>query len=176
MAIGVTTSVTQYFTLSVTGGTQALGALTTANIVNSSADTATVSSNAMNGVSLFAYDQYTGLYSPTKTTTISSVTPNSTNLQTVNSNPTPSAFVTTVNANGDTLGVPLTIPTAFNGTVGSATTTGDGLSPTPAVIGYTTVPTYQANAKIYDSAAINADTPITADYGDTVYLVGSGAY
>jgi hypothetical protein len=176
MSIGITTAVTQYFTLAVGSATQALGALTTATIANSSANTATVSSNAMNGVSLFAYDQYTGLYSPTKTTIINSVSPNSASLQTVSSNPTTASFITTVNANGDSQGVPLTITTPFNGSVGSATTTGDGLSPTPAVIGYTSVPTYLANAKIYDSAAINSATPIAADYGDTIYIVGSGAY
>jgi hypothetical protein len=176
MSIGVTTAVTQYFTLTVAGGTQSLGSLTTASIANSSADTATVSSNAIGGVSLFAYDQYTGLYSSAKTTTINSVVPNSGSIQTVNSNPTAASFVTTVNANGYSQGVALTIPAPFNGSVGSATTTGDGLSPTPAVIGYTSVPTYLAVAKIYDSAAINSATPIAADYTDTVYVVGSGAY
>jgi hypothetical protein len=175
-SIGVTTAVTQYFTLTVGGTTQALGSLTTGAIANSSANTATVSSNAMNGVSLFAFDQYAGLYSPSKTTTINSVSPNSASLQTVNNNPTAASFITTVNANGDSQGVPLTITAPFNGAVGSSTTTGDGLSATPAVIGYTSVPTYLANAKIYDSAAINSATPIAADYADTVYVVGSGAY
>jgi hypothetical protein len=173
----VTAAVAQTFTMTVGSGPDALGTLSAASIVNSpSAMTASVGSNAANGVALYAYDANTGLKSTTKGNTIASLSPNATTLQTLNFNPGTAAFITTVNANGSSSGPALTIATPFNGTAGTSTTTGDGLSTVPAVIGYTSAPTNGAAIKIWDSAAINATTPEATDYTDTVTIVGTGSF
>jgi hypothetical protein len=173
----VTASVAQTFTLTVAGGPDALGALSASTVIYSSSPiTATVGSNAANGVSLFAYDNHQGLYSTSKSYTIASLNPNNASLQTLSANPATPGFITDVNAGSYTSGVALSIPTAFNGSTGSASSTGDGLSAIPAVIAYTSAPTNGATAKLYDAAAINATTPEASDYTDTVTVVGTGSF
>lgn len=173
----VTASVAQTFTLSVTGGPDAIGTLSTSQVKYGGGVTATVSSNAATGVSLFAYDSaHQGLYSSSTTGLIPSLAPNNASIQTLTGGSGTAAYLTTVSYLGNTSGAALTVTTPFAGSDGTSTTTGDGLSPIPAVIAYNALPTNAAQVKLVDAATPSAITPEASDYSDTVTVVGSGSF
>jgi hypothetical protein len=173
----VTASVAQTFTLSVAGGPDAIGTLSTSQVKYGGGVTATVSSNAANGVSLFAYDgSHQGLYSSSTTGLIPSLNPNNTAIQTLTGGSGTAAYITTASYLTNTSGAALTVTTPFAGSDGTATSTGDGLSPIPAVIAYNSAPTNGAQVKLVDAATPSAITPEATDYTDTVTVVGSGSF
>jgi hypothetical protein len=172
-AITVGASVSQTFTLTLSGTTDTLNTLSTGSVTSSGGVNATVSSNAAYGPTLFIYDTQSGLHSTNANHLIASKSPNSTTAQTiVTSTENYIANATyTSNTSGDTM----TIATPFAGTGA----TGDGLSPYPSELAYATAtagPTNAAIVNIKESATITNITPEASDYSDTVYIVGTGTF
>jgi hypothetical protein len=167
----VTAAVAQTFTLSVTGGPDQIGTLSTSQVKYGGGVNANVSSNAASGVALYAYDSsHQGLYSSSTTGLIPSLN-NPTAIQTLTGGSGTAAYLTTVsNLSG------LTIATPFAGSDGTATTTGDGLLSTPQIIAYNTAPISGGQAKLVDAATPSAITPEASDYTDTVTVVGTGGF
>jgi hypothetical protein len=175
-SFSVTATVGQIFTLSLGSNSDPIPTLSYTTVKNSTGVIATISSNAVNGVSLFAYDSHTGLLSPSTSDLIGSTNPNSSSLQTISGGATSPGYLTTVAAQAPTSGAALTVDTSFNGSAGSATATGDGLSPTPSILAYTSAPTNGAGAKLIESAVPGPISADATDYADSITVVGAGSF
>jgi len=169
--ISVTATVPQSFTLSLSGNTDAIGTLTASNPTTSTGITATVSTNATNGLGLWAYDTNTGLHSANASHTLASTSPGSGSLQTLSNGA--EGYVTNVAYLSDSAGTAPTTTTPF--TSGTAYT-GDGLNTTPAEIASGTAPVSAAQLKIKESAEMSNITPEATDYSDSVTIVGAGSF
>ncbi len=169
-SISVTATVPQTFTLSLSSNTDPLGTLSPSSVTTSTGVNATVSTNAANGLGLWAYDANSGLHSTTAAYTIASTVPGSTTLQTLTAGS--EGYVTNAAYQSDTSGTAPTTTTPFTGAAG----TGDGLNTTPTEIASGTGPVNAAVIKVKESASISPTTPDATDYSDTITIVGAGSF
>jgi hypothetical protein len=169
--INVTATVPQTFTLSLSSNSDPLGNLAPGSVITSTGLNAQISTNALNGFGLWAYDSSTGLHSTNASHTIASTSPGSGSLQTLSAGT--EGYVTNASYNsGSATGTAPTTTTPFTGAAG----TGDGLNGTPAEIASGTGSENGATIKIKESAAISNITPEATDYSDNVTVVGAGSF
>lgn len=167
--IAVSASVPQSFSFALSGNTDALGALSTGSITNSSpARTATVNTNAKNGWLVWAKDANTGLNSASAAYTINSTTPGT--------NSTISA-----GSEGYNMGVAssqvggtgtISVAAAFVNGVG----TGGGLDTTLRTLASSNGTADTAVLTMTNHVTIAATTPSATDYADTITVVGAGMF
>jgi hypothetical protein len=168
--INVTASVPQSFSLTLASNSDPLGTLASGSVITSTGLNASVSTNATNGLVLWAYDSNTGLHSTNASYTIASKSPGNASLQTLSAGT--EGYVTNAAYVSDTAGTAPTTTTPFTGAAG----TGDGLNGVPSEIASGAAPVQAALIKIKESAAISAITPEATDYSDNVTIVGAGSF
>jgi hypothetical protein len=132
---------------------------------------ATVSTNAVAGLGVWAYDTNTGLHSTNATYTIASTSPLSGSLQTLTVG-TEGYVTNAAYQGGSATGTAPTTTVPFTGVAGK----GDGLNATPAEIASGAGAESGAQIKITESAAISSLTKPATDYGDSVTVVGAGSF
>jgi hypothetical protein len=169
--ISVSATVSQFFSLSLGTNSDALGTLASGSVTTSPGVTATVGTDASNGLGVWAYDTNTGLRSTNASYTISSTNPLSGSLQTLAAG-TEGYVTNAAYQGGSATGTAPTTTTPFTGVAGK----GDGLNTTPAEIASGTGPETGAQVKITESAAISSLTKPATDYGDSVTVVGAGSF
>ncbi len=166
----VTASVPEVFSFALSANTDPLGILSSGSVVTSgTARTATVSTNAANGWSVWAKDLNTGLRSATLAlTAIPSTTPGT--------NSVLSAGTTGYNT-GVTTAAPLAgaTPTITVPFVGGASR-GGGLDVTLRTLATATGPSDTAVLTLRNNVAISSVVPAAADYADTITVVGAGLF
>jgi hypothetical protein len=172
--VAITADVPSSFTLSITPNSDPFTAnLNSATIGTTTGVTATVSTNAKNGWTLYGSDTNAGLTSPSQTYTIHSKTPGTnTTLTTTNE-----GYVTAIP------GASIVQGTGSGGTtaattpyVSSASGQGSGLDTNERPIASSTGTANAASVLVKEYATISALTPAAADYADTITLVGAGTF
>jgi hypothetical protein len=169
--IAVSATVPQSFSLSLGTNTDALGTLASGSVTTSPGVIATVSTNAVAGLGVWAYDTNTGLHSTNATYTIASTSPLSGSLQTLTVG-TEGYVTNAAYQGGSATGTAPTTTVPFTGVAGK----GDGLNATPAEIASGAGAESGAQIKITESAAISSLTKPATDYGDSVTVVGAGSF
>jgi hypothetical protein len=164
-AYSITGTVAPTFTMSLSGTTDTFGSnLSASALTLSSGITATVSTNAASGWSLYAKDSNAGLTSATAGHTIASVAPGS-----------------NVTMNGGSIGSEkYALGVSANNTTNyayNAGTTGGGLSNSA----YNQIATSSAAGSnvtqvLHELADISATTQPGADYTDTITVIGTGSF
>jgi hypothetical protein len=156
-SVSVEGVVRPYLTLGLTGTAINFGVFTTGVNIAGTTSALTVSTNAVNGVTLSVYDLNTGLYSAASAHTIPS---SSTTL-------TSSSEGYGINAAGNGL----TIAAPYSGTSDAV----GGLSPTSATLATATSPVVNVTATITYLASITDLTPAGL-YTDSVTYVAVGSF
>lgn len=168
--IAVSASVPSAFSFSLSANSDPLGALSTSAVTTSPTPrTATISTNAKNGWTVWSKDTNTGLTSASASSTIASTTPgtNSTLVPgTVGYN---TGFTSSQVGGSGTI----TIAAPF---VGTGAGQGGGLDTSLRTVASSTGTADTAVLTIKNNVAINATTPAAADYSDTITIIGAGLF
>jgi len=168
--IGVTASVPQSFTYSLSGTSDALGALTTGTVATSPTPrTLTVNTNAANGWMAWAQDSTTGLHSTNSGYTIASTTPGS-NSTLVAGTEGYNMGVTSSQTSGSGT---VTVATPF---VGGSTGKGGGLNTTLQTIASSNGTANNAVLTLTNNAAISSTTTAATDYSDTITVPAAAMF
>lgn len=166
----VTASVPSTFSFALNANTDALGTLSTGSVTSSPTPrTATVSTNAKNGWTVWAKDSNTGLNSTTASKTIASTTPG-TNSTLVAGTEGYNTGITTSQVGGSGT---ITVAAPF---VGTGTGQGGGLDTTLRPFATSNGTADTAVLTIKNNVAINNTTPAAADYTDTITVIGAGLF
>ena len=169
--IGVTASVPQSFTFTLSGTTDALGALSTSAVTSSPTPrTLTINTNAPGGWSAWAQDAFTGLRSTSAGNyTIPSRTPGSnTTLSTGTEFHNLGVTSSQVGGTGT-----VTVATAF---VGGTSGRGGGLDTTLRTLASSTGTADTAVLTLTNNVTISSLTPAATDYSDTITVVGAALF
>jgi len=170
--IAVTASVAQAFGFTLSGNTDALGALSAAAVTTSATPrTVTVNTNSASGWLVWAKDANTGLSSTAAGSTISSIGSGAGNNLTLSSATEGYNFGVTSSQTGGT--GTLNVAAGF---VGSAAGQGGVLDTSLRTIASSNGTANNAILTLKNNASISATTPAATDYADTITVVGAGLF
>ena len=163
-AYSLTATVSPTFTMSLSGTTDSISALSASAVTVSTGITATINTNAVSGWFLWAKDSQAGLHSTNASHTIASVAGGSN--QTMNG--------ATQGTEAYALGV-----SAFNTTnyAYNSGTTGGALSSSAFnTIASNNSTATNATTVLHELVDISATTPPATDYTDTITVIGAGSF
>lgn len=168
--IVVTASVAPTFAFSLSGNSDAIGAVTVSTPVSGATPrTATIATNANNGWAVWAKDLYTGLYSAAANYTIDSTTPG-----TVSTLSAGTQGYNTGVANTSTTGAGVvTIATPFD--KAATAFKGGGLNTSFQMLASSTGGNTTA-LELTNSASVSPTSQAASDYTDTITVVAAGLF
>lgn len=168
--ITVTATVPTIFSFAINNSSDALGALSTASVTTSPTPrTATLSTNAKNGWSVWAKDANTGLTSTSASATIASTTPGTNSTLSAGTAGYNTGITSTQTGGSGSI----TVATPF---VGTGAGQGGGLDTSLRPLASSNGTADTAVLTLKNNVAISNTTAAASDYTDTITVIGAGLF